>query len=1169
MKRKLTRSLPSPLFLLLFLLLLSPAALAAGEVGSVTVIPDNLPLTVNGESSSLAARVYVIASDTEVDKTVKWSSSDSKVATVDEKGVVTPEGEGTAVITATWPASASDSDPGISGTCTVTVTVVPVTLVQMNNVGDQLILEPRGSQRVTVTVGPSNASYKTVSWSNSASGVASLTEDGDSAAVIKASTDHPGSSVVTVTSKHNPDARDTLTVIVSGIVFPQKQVTVAPQGSAQLSFTSYGAAKELTDWAWQSSNTDVASVDPVTGVISAGTSEGTTTITCTADDNPLYTDSCEVVVARSQTTIRTSMKGGSLELRDLPINSKCLEATGSSLYYITTLTVSPEEGTLYYGYISEGDTGNGVAGAQRYYHSGGSAGTLRLDEIIFVPKPDFSGQAVIKYTAYTAKGVSYPGEILIDVEQSAEISYSTRGDPVRLRAEDFNLFCQTTLNRSLSYVTFSPPSSRYGTLYYDYSSDGTYADSVSSDEKYYRAGNPPIDNVSFVPADNYHGTFSIAYRGCDTAGTLFRGNVRITVTSPTETGEADISYSAAAGKRLYFKPSDFSAACLDATGNSLDYVRFPTLPSQGILYHIGSSRVTAGTPYYRYGSGRLLEDVSYLPDEDASGAVDIPFTGVDSEGTTFDGTVRVTISGGDSLISYATSSDRRVYFNAGDFSNACYGSTGYELHYARFTSLPASSRGTLYCGSSAKARLNTSYYRSDSGSNSLSDLYFVPDSEFTGAVSIPFQGTDIRGTTFRGTVEITVSDGGTGSSLSYTVRAGQRLLFRTEDFADACYNATGRQLSYVRFTSLPASSQGKLYYNYNSSVSTYTPYYRTDSSRLLEDVSFLAGSRASGTVSIPFQGYNSQGTRFSGSVSILIEGGDSARVPVVYTTSGAPVGFRASDFSAACAPDLPAALSRVRFTAPPASQGKLYLNYVSPTQHSPLSSGTDYTADQLSQIAFVPKARYAGTVSLSYTASDQQGHTFSSVAQIHVSPASSSAYFSDMASAAWAVPSVDFLRQFGVVRGVAAGEYSPGTPMRRGDFILMLSRSFSFPNVGTDSFSDVPRESYYASAIASAKSLGIVTGGSAGSFRPEDTITRQDAGLYLYRCLSREGSITAGSSADLARFPDGDRVSPGAVEAMGALVRSGVFAGDDVGRLNPDSPLNRAEMAAILHRALT
>ncbi|MDO4798413.1 MAG: Ig-like domain-containing protein [Coriobacteriales bacterium] len=86
-------------------------------VTGVTVAPTSATLTV-GETKVLTA---AIAPDHAVDKTVTWTSSDTGVATVDEKtGEVTAVGAGTATITAT-----ANDGSGKSASCAVTVKAKP------------------------------------------------------------------------------------------------------------------------------------------------------------------------------------------------------------------------------------------------------------------------------------------------------------------------------------------------------------------------------------------------------------------------------------------------------------------------------------------------------------------------------------------------------------------------------------------------------------------------------------------------------------------------------------------------------------------------------------------------------------------------------------------------------------------------------------------------------------------------------------------------------------------------------------------------------------------------------------------------------------------------------------------------------------------------------------
>ena len=83
-------------------------------VSSVTLDQTALTLDVG----STATLVATVAPENATDKTYTWSSADESIATVDANGVVTGVGAGTVAITATT------TDGGKTGTCTVTVNAV-------------------------------------------------------------------------------------------------------------------------------------------------------------------------------------------------------------------------------------------------------------------------------------------------------------------------------------------------------------------------------------------------------------------------------------------------------------------------------------------------------------------------------------------------------------------------------------------------------------------------------------------------------------------------------------------------------------------------------------------------------------------------------------------------------------------------------------------------------------------------------------------------------------------------------------------------------------------------------------------------------------------------------------------------------------------------------------
>ena len=119
-----------------------------------------------GASAQLTATVNP---SNATDRTVAWKSSDASVATV-ANGKVTGVKAGTATVTATA--------GGKSASVTVTVTgddIVPVTSVTVSGATDgKLSVKKGASAQLTATVGPSNATYKTVTWTSSDTAVATV-----------------------------------------------------------------------------------------------------------------------------------------------------------------------------------------------------------------------------------------------------------------------------------------------------------------------------------------------------------------------------------------------------------------------------------------------------------------------------------------------------------------------------------------------------------------------------------------------------------------------------------------------------------------------------------------------------------------------------------------------------------------------------------------------------------------------------------------------------------------------------------------------------------------------------------------------------------------------------------------------------------------------------------
>ena len=1034
-----------------------PARAADDPVAVTGVTLDKSTLILEaGDDATLTATV---APDDANDKTVAWTSSDESVATVSDAGKVTAVAAGSATITV------KTTDGDHTATCAVTV-LAPVTDVTLSETLD-IPIGKTGTLVAEFSYPPetdeSNMIATVNEWTSDNTDVVTVAASGNTATLTAR-----GFGSAKITAKYG-DHTATCAVTVSGIKLSAgSRDMIVGETLALPTVTAYGAARDKS-LIWSSKTPSIASVDSAAGTVK-GNSDGTVEITCTVVGTT-YTDTFMVTV--SSNAFRTTMTRPALSLGDdtlviSKLKEVCRRVTGGNLNYLTGLSVDTAQGTLYYNYIAEADTGSGVSGTKKYYYSGSDESSL-LKNISFVPKADFSGDATINYTLYATDGSPVTSQIIVTVPKSgaggeAGIFYSSlENAPVRFQASDFAEYSEAVNGRGIRYVTFSLPSSQYGTLQYNRIDDDLYEGAVTANTRYYQIASPSLDDVYFVPRSGYTGTVNISFSGVDTGGKSLSGEVRVTVDGENRTGTAEVGYSVPVGTRQYLDAADFNDVCREVTGGTLSYIYFTSLnTTRGRIYYNSSTSVTTGTRYYRSG-GNTIGNLSFLAGSSA-GTVTFRYTGVDTENTSFTGTLRITVTtGGGGTIYYSTSAGETVNFNSSDFSAVSYDATGQQLNYITLASLPSSVRGTLY-NLNQTASTGTSYYYAASGSRRvIDDLSFTAKNTFTsGSVSIPFTGRTTSGKTFTGSVMITVGSSGGATAVT------------------------------------------------------------------------------------------------------------DPNVSLMYYTTGPAVAFRSADFIAAAANNLDYPLSTVRFTQPAASVGRLCYDYSSPTNYTVLDASQEYAASAVSRIAFQPKAGFSGTAYVSFAATDTTGKTYTGTAMIQVTPPTSSAYFNDMGGYSWAVPSVDFLRGYGVVNGTASRAYTPAGKTRRCDYVLMLSRAFSFPAAtGTGGFNDVSAGQYYASAVAAAKAAGVVSGESSEVFRPDEPVTRQDAAVLLYRTMKRSGSLPSGSYNDLSAFSDRDKVASYAVEALASLVRLGVIHGDGAGRLNPTATLSRAEMACLLHKALT
>lgn len=267
------------------------------KVESVSLDKSELKMTV-GSTDSLKATVL----PEKATQQLKYESSKTSVATVNDNGVVTAVAAGTTVITAT-----STDGTNKSASCTVTVgevSNVPVTGVKVSP--PEVTLDVGGSQQLKWTVEPSNATNKKLIFKSSDDSVATVSNTGYITAVKN------GNAVITVTSDDNNTIYDFCKVkvgkpvLVASVSVTPEETKLKVGATCQLNVSVLPSNADKRSVSYESSNPNVAAVSD-NGLVTAKAS-GVATITVTAKDGSGKKATSTVTVWQPVTGVTVSEK---------------------------------------------------------------------------------------------------------------------------------------------------------------------------------------------------------------------------------------------------------------------------------------------------------------------------------------------------------------------------------------------------------------------------------------------------------------------------------------------------------------------------------------------------------------------------------------------------------------------------------------------------------------------------------------------------------------------------------------------------------------------------------------------------------------------------------------------------------------------------------------------
>ena len=435
----------------------------------------------------------------------------------------------------------------------------------------------------------------------------------------------------------------------------------------------------------------------------------------------------------------------------------------------------------------------------KFYYGDSDYGDYDLDELSFVADKSFSGSIEITFKAYGGKNNktsdSVTGTLKITSSKSGsskgDITYTVKaGEEVAFDDADFEkIYENSRCTGSLKYVEFSRPDSAFnnaGTLYSRYGKRNETAftrSSLSSNKFYYGDsdyGDYDLDELSFVADRTFSGSITLSftlYGGknskCDqsTTGTLV---ITTGTSAVTSRYVGNIRYNTTPNTALQINANDIARLFRKYTsGGALQYLTLTSVPATGSLYYnyynaskYGATRTQltasmAGSMIFSYSPASAseydLSELTYIP-SGSNYCTALTFTGYSSSGTAVSATILISVTASPvSEVYSVTTKGTSVNFPANSVYSAVASATGFGLSSIQLLELPASTAGVLYVGSYAAD--TTSAYSYGSDTDSMSQLRFIPNSGFTGSVSIPYVALSSSGTALgAGVVSIGVVD---------------------------------------------------------------------------------------------------------------------------------------------------------------------------------------------------------------------------------------------------------------------------------------------------------------------------------------------------------------------------------------------------------------------------
>ncbi len=181
------------------------------------------------------------------------------------------------------------------------------------------------------------------------------------------------------------------------------------------------------------------------------------------------------------------------------------------------------------------------------------------------------------------------------------------------------------------------------------------------------------------------------------------------------------------------------------------------------------------------------------------------------------------------------------------------------------------------------------------------------------------------------------------------------------------------------------------------------------------------------------------------------------------------------------------------------------------------------------------------------------------------------ASFSDV-SGHWAENYIYQSANAGLIQGYPNGTFGPNQSITRAEFVTILAQESGetiAESSGALEFSDVKKDHWARKYILWGRKNNVLSGYEDNTFRPEQTVSRQEMALLLYQYITGYHQKSILNVQPEITFRDENLIGNWAIEAVKAMQRSAIINGRGDNIFDPLSGATRAETTVMMGKYLT